>query len=138
METKFTQKVSTKCTKEQYERFLKDELLKMGYKEDEKDLSNWSYDDADDNNFISINVFGCGEIRQRPFTGIVANSPEGHIFIPKFYPDYFLSLAKGTTNSSSESEPTFEVRYDYHNRAITEQEAIEFLKGRGYIITKQF
>ena len=138
METKFTQKVSMKCTKEQYERFLKDELLKMGYKEDKENISNWGYDDAENNNYISINVFGCGEILQRPLEAALANIPEGHIFINKFHPDYFLSLAKKTTNNTSESEPTFEVRYDYHNRAITEQEAIEFLKGRGYVITKQF
>ena len=138
METKFTQKVSMKCTKEQYEKFLKDELLKMGYKEDKGNLSNWGYDDAEDNNYISINVFVYGEILQRPLKGIATNSPMGCIFIPKFYPDYFLSLAKGTTNYPSESEPTCVVRYDYHNRAITEQEAIEFLKGRGYVITKQF
>ena len=138
METKFTQKVSMKCTKEQYEKFLRDELLKMGYKEDEKNISNWCYDDVDDNNYISINVFVCGEILQRPLTGIATNSPKGHIFIRDFNPCYFLYLAKKTANYQSESEPTFEVRYDYHNGAITEQEAIEFLKGRGYIITKQF
>lgn len=138
METKFTQKVSMKCTKEQYEKFLRDELLKMGYKEDEKNLSNWGYDDAENNNYISINVFVCGEILQRSLVGVLANSPEGHIFIGDFNPCYFLSLAKGTANYPSESEPTGNVGYYYHNGAITEQEAIEFLKGRGYVITKQF
>ena len=29
----FTQRISMNCTKEQYEKYLKDELLKMGYKE---------------------------------------------------------------------------------------------------------
>ena len=138
METKFTQKVSMKCTKEQYEKFLKDELLKMGYKEDEADLSNWGYDDAGSNNYISINMFGCGEIRQRPLEAASANIHKGHIFIGDFNPCYFLYIAKETANHTSESEPTCVVRYDYHNRAITEQEAIEFLKGRGYLISKQF
>jgi len=138
METKFTQKVSMKCTKEQYEKFLRDELLKIGYKEDEENLSNWGYDDADDNNFISINMFVCGEILQRPLDGILLKSSERRAFIRDFNPGYFLYLAKKTTNYPSESEPTCDVRYYYHNGAITEQEAIEFLKGRGYVITKQF
>ena len=137
MKTKFTQKVSMKCTKEQYEKFLRDELLKMGYKEDEENISNWGYDDADDNNFISINMFVCGEILQRPLEGVLVNVHEKRIFIPNFKPAHFVYLAKIIANYPSESEPTFEVRYDY-NGAITEQEAIEFLKGRGYVITKQF
>lgn len=126
-----------KCTKEQYEKFLRDELLKMGYKEDEENISNWGYDDADDNNFISINIFVCGEILQRPLESALANIPEGHIFIRYFDPSRFLYLAKITANYPSESEPTCDVRYYYHN-GVTEQEAIEFLKGRGYVITKQF
>jgi hypothetical protein len=138
METKFTQKVSMKCTKEQYEEFLKDELLKMGYKEDEENLSNWGYDDAENNNYISINVFVCGEILQRPLESALANIPEGHSFIRYFDPSRFLYLAKIKANYPSESEPTCDVRYYYHNGAITELEAIEFLKGRGYVITKQF
>lgn len=40
----FTQKISMDCTKEQYEKFLKDELLKMGYKE-------WSFSYWEDVNF---------------------------------------------------------------------------------------
>ena len=138
MKTKFTQKVSMKCAKEQYEKFLKDELLKMGYKEDETNLSNWGYDDAENNNYISINVWCNGEILQRPLNGILVKSSERRAFIKDFNPCYFLYLAKGIVNCPSESEPTCDVRYDYNNRAITEQEAIEFLKGRGYIITKQF
>ncbi len=137
METKFTQKVSMKCTKEQYEKLLRDELLKMGYKEDEENLSNWGYDDAENNNYISINVFVCGEILQRPLDGILLESSERRAFIRDFNPGYFLYLAKKTANYPSESEPTCNVRYDY-NGAITELEAIEFLKGRGYVITKQF
>ena len=39
----FTQKISMDCTKEQYEKYLKEELLKMGYKE------------------ISINSWDCQE-----------------------------------------------------------------------------
>ena len=35
----FTQKISMDCTKEQYEKYLKDELLKMGYKE--ISINNW-------------------------------------------------------------------------------------------------
>ena len=47
----FTQRISMDCTKEQYEKYLKEELLKMGYKETEIDGLDW----ADD--FIIINDF---------------------------------------------------------------------------------
>ncbi len=74
-------------------------------------------------------MFVCGEILQRPLEGILFESSERRAFIRDFNPGYFLYLAKKTTNYTSESEPTCDVRYYYHNGAITELEAIEFLKG---------
>ncbi len=37
----FTQRISMDCTKEQYEKYLRDELLKMGY--EEYSISYWEY-----------------------------------------------------------------------------------------------
>lgn len=52
----FTQKISMDCTREQYEKYLKDELLKMEYKE--VGISDW----GDDNDYIT-NYFGSeGEV----------------------------------------------------------------------------
>lgn len=52
----FTQKISMDCTKEQYEKYLKDELLKMGYKE--VGLSYW----GDDNDYITNYYSDDGEV----------------------------------------------------------------------------
>ena len=51
----FTQKISMDCTQEQYEKFLKDELLKMGYKE--RSTSGW----YDSNNYYFTNCYGDSE-----------------------------------------------------------------------------
>lgn len=61
----FTQKISMDCTQEQYEKYLKDELFKMGYKE--YSLSSWEKGTnqyitnsfGDENGFIgNINEYG--------------------------------------------------------------------------------
>lgn len=49
----FTQRLSMDCTKEQYEKYLKDELLKMGYKE--MSIDRW---DCQDFQYISNSYAG--------------------------------------------------------------------------------
>lgn len=57
----FTQRISMDCTKEQYEKYLKDELLKMGYKED---VSEHSSNKFIYNNFTGeVGVIGMGSFR---------------------------------------------------------------------------
>ena len=46
----FTQKISMDCTKEQYEKYLRDELLKMGY---EGRTGHWEQNDVISNNHNS-------------------------------------------------------------------------------------
>ena len=49
----FTQKISMDCTKEQYEKYLKEELLKMGY--EEMSINSW---DCQEYQYISNNYMG--------------------------------------------------------------------------------
>ena len=87
----FTQAISMNCTKEQYEKYLKDELLKMGYKEE--DTSFW---DEEENCFIS-NIYN-GKL------GYIGNIPKeasqinGRIYLDSFNAPLFLALAAMTDN----------------------------------------
>ena len=90
----FTQKITMDCTKEQYEKYLKDELLKMGYKE--KDTSVW---DEEENCFIS-NIYN-GEL------GYIGNIPKeasqinGRTYLGSFNAPLFLALAAMTTSKTT-------------------------------------
>lgn len=83
----FTQKISMDCTKEQYEKYLKYELLKMGYQE--VGLSYW----GDYNDYLT-NYFG--------IEGEVGNINEQHIrtdnitYLGSFNAPLFLALAAMT------------------------------------------
>ena len=77
------------CTKEQYEKYLKDELLKMGYKE--KDTSVW---DEEENCFISNNYNGeLGYIGNIPKE---ASQINGRTYLGSFNAPLFLALAAMT------------------------------------------
>ena len=85
----FTQRLSMDCTKEQYEKYLKDELLKMGYKE--HSINCW-----DDNKFyhISNNYNGylgdLGTIREDSMEDY------GRTYLDSFNAPLFLALAAMT------------------------------------------
>lgn len=85
----FTQKISMHCTEEQYKKYLKDELLKMGYKEE--DTSVW---DEEENCFIS-NIYN-GKL------GYIGNIPKeasqsnGRTYLGSFNAPLFLALAAMT------------------------------------------
>lgn len=84
----FTQKISMDCTKEQYEKYLKDELLKMGYKEIEIDGSCWP------DYFVIVNNFGdLGNVTQ--LTNANKHSNDRH-YIGSFNAPLFLALAAMT------------------------------------------
>ena len=84
----FTQRISMDCTKEQYEKYLKDELLKMGYKETEIDGLDWADDFIIVNNFIEL-----GRITQLAN----ANKDTGNrTYLGSFNPKLFLALAAMT------------------------------------------
>lgn len=83
----FTQKISMDCTKEQYEKYLKDELLKMGYKEE--GVSDWGGGNDYITNYFSSN-------------GEVGNISEQYIsadnvtYLGSFNAPLFLALAAMT------------------------------------------
>ena len=84
----FTQKISMDCTKEQYKKYLKDELLKMGYKEAEVDGSYW------EDYFVIVNNFGeLGQVTQ--LTNANKNAHD-HTYLGKFNAPLFLALAAMT------------------------------------------
>ena len=82
----FTQRLSMDCTKEQYEKYLKDELLKMGY----QDRSVYSWD-CQKYQYISNNYMGgnggLGTIHRRNLE--VYN----RTYLGSFNPELFLALA---------------------------------------------
>ena len=204
----FTQKISMDCTKEQYNKYLKDELLKMGY-----DLGGtWGWQPSANTltNIYSGNngVVGCiidcskreynrcylGEFNADLFLALAAmtDTPNGNYgewwiytsdkcgrlwtfnklykqmgcitkecaFIDDrgckggMHPNNKAYFRKATiqeiiANFSNKISPTVQIgptKYmngygeyvELSSIALTEQDAIEFLKGRGYIITKQF
>ena len=85
----FTQKISMDCTKEQYEKYLKDELLKMGYEEENTSL--W---DVEENCFISNNYDGklgyIGNITKR------LSQINDRTYLGSFNAPLFLALAAMT------------------------------------------
>ena len=84
----FTQRISMDCTKEQYEKYLKDQLLKMGYKETEIDGLDWADDFIIVNDFIEL-----GRITQLAN----ANKDTGNrTYLGSFNPKLFLALAAMT------------------------------------------
>lgn len=84
----FTQKISMDCTKEQYEKYLKDELLKMGYKEIEIDGSYWA------DYFVIVNNFGeLGQVTQLTNANKNANN---RTYLGSFNAPLFLALAAMT------------------------------------------
>ena len=84
----FTQKLSMDCTKEQYEKYLKDELLKMGYKEKDVDGSYWA------DNFVIVNNFvDLGNVTQ--LSNANKNFCDRH-YLGSFNAPLFLALAAMT------------------------------------------
>lgn len=67
----FTQKISMDCTKEQYEKYLKEELLKMGYKEDDWSVSPMIIvnNAFGGNNFVGMYGIGCKNSYNRAYLG---------------------------------------------------------------------
>lgn len=82
----FTQKISMDCTQEQYEKFLKPELLKMGYKDDYSHSTNTP----------------CVVNNEDGVSGIIANAfihrrdSEGRTYLGTFNAPLFLALAAMT------------------------------------------
>ena len=88
MATNFTQKISMDCTKEQYEKYLKEELLKMGYKED-----NVSWWDDDDNKYITNYYSANGKFGNINRGDLSADDTR---YLGSFNPELFLALAAMT------------------------------------------
>ena len=103
----FTQKISMSCTQEQYEKFLKDELLKMGYKEYQVEHSSWGEEGIIANNLsgednkISNLTYGLRNDWERTYLGsfnaplflalaAMTDKPEGN------YGEYLFGTASGT------------------------------------------
>lgn len=85
----FTQRISMDCTKEQYEKYLKDELLKMEYKVG--DLSEWFEDNESITNYYADNG-SIGNIN------VVSISNENRQYLGEFNAPLFLALAAMTDN----------------------------------------
>lgn len=82
----FTQMISMDCTKEQYEKYLKEELLKMGYKEDVSEQSS--------NKFIYNNFMGeVGVVGMGSFTSLMGHD---RTYLGSFNAPLFLALAAMT------------------------------------------
>ena len=80
----FTQKISMDCTKKQYEKYLKNELLKMGYKEDW--LLCWN---RQENQFIKVDGENVGTVHKH-------NIREDRTYLGSFNAPLFLALAAMT------------------------------------------
>ena len=80
----FTQKISMDCTKEQYEKYLKEELMKMGYKEDW--LFCWN---RQENQFIKVDEKSVGTVHKD-------NIREDRTYLGSFNAPLFLALAAMT------------------------------------------
>lgn len=84
----FTQRISMDCTKEQYEKYLKDELLKMGY---EERTGYWEQNDVISNNHNSEH-------------GVIGNTYSNNqntanrTYLGSFNAPLFLALAAMTDN----------------------------------------
>lgn len=108
----FTQKISMDCTKEQYEKYLKDELLKMGYKVG--DFSEW----FGDNNYITNYYNRNGYIGNINKVGI---DKDNRLYLGKFNAPLFLALAAMTDNPIGIDE---EYYTNGRNRFIRKSELI--------------
>lgn len=85
----FTQKISMDCTQEQYEKYLKEELEKMGYKED---LATFWH--LQTNQYVTINAWNnSGSVGTVHKDNV---SLGGRIYLGKFNADLFLALAAMT------------------------------------------
>lgn len=86
----FTQKISMDCTKEQYEKYLKEELLKMGYKE--SCMTFWRHCDGIANNLNGDN----GKISNITECGYKTHN---RTYLGSFNSPLFLALAAMTDNA---------------------------------------
>ena len=85
----FTQRLSMDCTQEQYEKYLKNELLKMGY--EEIGLA-WGFDKN-----IIVNNFA-GFMGNLASLGPACMDNKGRLYLGSFNPELFLALAAMTDN----------------------------------------
>lgn len=85
----FTQKISMSCTEEQYTKYLKDELLKMGYIESCLAYSLKA-------SYITNNFRG----QLGTITNLIQNDVKnyGRTYLDSFNPELFLALASMTNN----------------------------------------
>jgi len=85
----FTQRLSMDCTREQYEKYLKDELLKMGY--EDKFVNSWNCGVYQyiSNNYMGING-GLGAVYKQDL------NKYNRTYLGSFNPELFLSLAAMT------------------------------------------
>ena len=98
MATNFTQKISMNCTKEQYENYLKDELLKMGYKEYGLD---WGYNES-----IIVNNWA-GFMGDLASLNPTIKTDNGRLYLGSFNPELFLALAAMTDNPTGNYREIF-------------------------------
>ena len=83
----FTQRLSMYCTREQYEKYLKDELLKMGY---EEQALVWGYDKS-----IIVNNWA-GYMGGLASLNPTYKDNKGRLYLGSFNPGLFLALAAMT------------------------------------------
>ena len=83
----FTQRLSMYCTREQYEKYLKDELLKMGY---EEQALVWGYDKS-----IIVNNWA-GYMGGLASLNPTYKDNKGRLYLGSFNPELFLALAAMT------------------------------------------
>lgn len=83
----FTQRISMDCTKEQYEKYLKDELLKMGYKEY---VLVWKYDKN-----IIVNNWA-GHMGNLASLNPTWKDDKDRLYLGSFNAELFLALAAMT------------------------------------------
>jgi hypothetical protein len=87
----FTQKISMDCTKEQYEKYLKVELEKMGYREDS--CSQWH---KRENEYITNCYIGLGNVGNINKADIYNMANDKLTYLGKFNSPLFLALAAMT------------------------------------------
>lgn len=162
----FTQKISMDCTKKQYEKYLKDELLKMGYKgEPFSYFYNTECQHICNNHNGKIQYLGSisvssikdyartylGSFNAPLFLALVAmtDSPTGNY--GEYYTDSIglvkinsiadLGHALGLFRKATKEEIMAKFRKEEFidsDTSLTEKAAIVLLKGLGYKITKEF
>lgn len=89
----FTQKISMDCTKEQYEKYLKEELMKMGYIE--TSCSQWH---KRENEYITNCYLGLGNVGNINEADIYNIVNDKLTYLGKFNAPLFLALAAMTDN----------------------------------------